>query len=91
MPELEWKKKAIKQLDKLPDDVACDIEEKVSGLKNWPDIRQLIVEKLTDDKQKRLKLVVGNYRVLWKLIKGQPVIIEIHEVRRRTTTTYKKR
>lgn len=60
-------------------------------LAKWPEIPHLKVEKLTDDKEKRMKLVVGNYRVLWKIEKGQPVVIDILEVLRRTSTTYKKR
>ncbi len=58
---------------------------------NWPDIKQLVIENLTDDKENRKKLVIGHYRVIWKLIKDEPIIIEIMEVLRRTTTTYKKR
>lgn len=60
-------------------------------LAKWPEIPHLKVEKLTDDKEKRMKLVVGNYRVLWKIEKGQPVVIDILEVLRRASTTYKKR
>jgi mRNA-degrading endonuclease RelE of RelBE toxin-antitoxin system len=63
----------------------------VEELAKWPEIPHLKVEKLTDDKEKRMKLVVGNYRVLWKIEKGQPVVIDILEVLRRTSTTYKKR
>lgn len=60
-------------------------------LAKWPDIPHLTVGKLTDDKEKRLKLVVGNYRVLWKIEKNQMIVISILEVLRRTSTTYKKR
>ncbi|MEN4803100.1 hypothetical protein [Pantoea agglomerans] len=91
MPEINWTKKALKQLYGLPQKEGNAIEDAVEALAKWPDIPHLKVEKLTDDKQKRMKLVVGHYRVLWKIEKGQPVMIDILEVVRRTSTTYKKR
>lgn len=91
MPELIWKGKALRNLDKFPRNVGDDLAEKIEELKKWPNIQHLKVEKLTDDKEKRHKLVIGHYRVLWKIIKGQPVVIEIHDVLRRTSTTYSKR
>lgn len=75
----------------LPQKEGNAIEDAVEAQAKWPDIPHLKVEKLTDDKQKRMKLVVGHYRVLWKREKGQPVVIDILEVVRRTSTTYKKR
>ncbi|MGK3144070.1 type II toxin-antitoxin system RelE family toxin [Pantoea sp. C2G6] len=91
MPEINWSKKASKQLFRLPQKEGDAIEESVEALADWPNIAHLKVEKLTDDKEKRMKLVVGSYRVLWRIEKGQPVVIEILEVLRRTSTTYKKR
>lgn len=89
--DIYWLKKASKQLDKLPQKDGNAIEDAVEELAKWPNIPHLTVEKLTDDKEKRMKLVVGNYRVFWKVEKGQTVVIEILEVTRRTSTTYKKR
>lgn len=91
MPEINWTKKASKQLSALPKKEGDAIEDAVEELAKWPEIPHLKVEKLNDDKEKRMKLVVGNYRVLWKIEKGQPVVIDILEVLRRTSTTYKKR
>ena len=91
MPELEWKRKAEKQLSQIPEPYQSTIREKVRELRKWPDVERLEIEKLTDDKEQRRKLVVGNYRVLWKVVKGQPVVIEILEVVRRTSKTYSKR
>lgn len=91
MPEVNWSKKASKQLDRLPQRDADNVEDVVEELAKWPDIPHLTVEKLTDDKEKRMKLVVGNYRVFLKVVKGQPIVIDILEVIRRTSTTYKKR
>ncbi|MDF7660882.1 type II toxin-antitoxin system RelE/ParE family toxin [Erwiniaceae bacterium L1_54_6] len=91
MPELDWKMKANKQLSKIPAPYREQIRETANELGKWPEIQHLKVEKLTDDKEERRKLVVGNYRVIWKIVKGKPVVIEILEVLRRTSTTYSKR
>lgn len=91
MPELEWKRKAEKQLSLIPEPYRTRIRNTVKELRKWPDVENLEIEKLTDDKEQRRKLVVGNYRVLWKIVKGQPVVIEILEVLRRTSKTYSKR
>ncbi|WP_241576595.1 type II toxin-antitoxin system RelE family toxin [Rosenbergiella collisarenosi] len=91
MPEINWTKKASKQIAKIADNDSNAIEDAVEELAKWPNIPHLKVEKLTDDKEKRSKLVVGNYRVIWKVEKGKMVVISILEVLRRTTTTYKKR
>jgi len=91
MPELEWKRKAEKQLSQIPEPYRTRIRNTVKELRKWPDVENLEIEKLTDDKEQRRKLVVGNYRVLWIIVKGQPVVIEILEVLRRTSKTYSKR
>jgi len=91
MPELEWKRKAEKQLSQIPEPYRTRIRNTVKELRKWPDVENLEIEKLTDDKEQRRKLVVGSYRVLWKIVKGQPVVIEILEVLRRTSRTYSKR
>ncbi|EJD6546919.1 type II toxin-antitoxin system RelE family toxin [Klebsiella pneumoniae] len=91
MPELEWTRKAEKQLSQIPEPYRSTIRNTVKELRKWPDVENLEIGKLTDDKEQRRKLVVGNYRVLWKIVKGQPVVIEILEVLRRTSKTYSKR
>ena len=91
MPELEWKRKAEKQLSQIPEPYRTRIRNTVKELRKWPDVENLEIEKLTEDKEQRRKLVVGNYRVLWIIVKGQPVVIEILEVLRRTSKTYSKR
>lgn len=91
MPEISWKAHAVKQLSKIPAKQSDGIREKVNELAKWPDIPHLKVGKLTDDAKERHKLVVGNYRVIWKIVEGVPLIIEIQEVLRRTTRTYSKR
>ncbi|EPP1047732.1 type II toxin-antitoxin system RelE family toxin, partial [Yersinia enterocolitica] len=40
----------------------------------------------TGDSQYRMR--VGNYRIIFQIIEGTPVICTIQEVKRRTTTTY---
>ncbi|MGN1490162.1 type II toxin-antitoxin system RelE family toxin, partial [Yersinia enterocolitica] len=47
----------------------------------------LDIKKLqTGDSQYRMR--VGNYRIIFQIIEGTPVICTIQEVKRRTTTTY---
>lgn len=48
MPEVNWSKKASKQLDRLPQRDADNVEDVVEELAKWPDIPHLTVEKLTD-------------------------------------------
>lgn len=87
MPKIVWKRSAEKQLDKLPRSDSENIRKAVKELEKWPDTAHLNIEKITDTKAHN-RLRVGNYRVIWELKKGEPTVIEIQQVLRRTSRTY---
>ncbi|HHH1345508.1 TPA: type II toxin-antitoxin system RelE/ParE family toxin, partial [Yersinia enterocolitica] len=60
--------------------------EKVNKLTDFPAVDLDIKKLQTGDSQYRMR--VGNYRIIFQIIEGTPVICTIQEVKRRTTTTY---
>ncbi|HEO9046095.1 TPA: type II toxin-antitoxin system RelE/ParE family toxin [Enterobacter kobei] len=87
MTQISWTGKAVKDLRKLPADDQKAIREKVNVMELYPDIGSLDVKKLTDqDGQYRLR--VKSYRVLFQFVNGEPLVIEIQRVLRRSSTTY---
>lgn len=88
MLQLEWQKKARKQLKNIPAHYVKAIVEKVEELAKWPDIKHLDTLELTDAKNGERRLKVGNYRVIWILVQGTPTVISIEQVLRRTSRTY---
>lgn len=87
MTQISWTGRAVKDLRKLPADDQKAIREKVNVMELYPDIDSLDVKKLTDqDGQYRLR--VKSYRVLFQFVNGEPLVIEIQRVLRRSSTTY---
>lgn len=87
MTQISWTGRAVKDLRKLPADDQKAIREKVNVMELYPDIGSLDVKKLTDqDGQYRLR--VKSYRVLFQFVNGEPLVIEIQRVLRRSSTTY---
>ncbi|MCA6926724.1 type II toxin-antitoxin system RelE family toxin [Pectobacterium versatile] len=84
MTHIVWTGKAVKDLRKLPVNDQKAIQANVNSLEGYPTTKSkpLDITKLTD------RLRVGNYRVLFEIQKGEPIIIEIQRVLRRTSTTY---
>ncbi len=62
------------------------ISEKVNKLTNFPAVDLDIKRLQVGTGQYRMR--VGNYRIIFQIIEGTPVICTIQEVKRRTTTTY---
>lgn len=86
MVKVEWSKKAIKQLRSIDTRYRKPISDKVNKLVTFPSV-ELDIKKLHDqDNQYRLR--VGDYRVIFKITEGKPVICTIREVKRRTSQTY---
>lgn len=85
MIKIDWKRKAAKQLGKLPKQEQVRIVVSTDALQNWPDCSN--VKKLTNfDYDYRLR--VGRYRVFFNLVEGEVSIIEIEEVKKRDERTY---
>ncbi|NHB93574.1 type II toxin-antitoxin system RelE family toxin [Photorhabdus cinerea] len=86
MVKVIWSKAAIKQLTRIDTRYQKAIKQKVNSLMDFP-LVDLDIRKLSGfDNKHRLR--VGNYRVLFELLNGEPKILEIQEIRRRQTKTY---
>ncbi|HHE3587040.1 TPA: type II toxin-antitoxin system RelE/ParE family toxin [Pasteurella multocida] len=86
MNQINWTKKAIKQLLSIDQRYVKSIREKVNALNTFPDVK-LDLKKMSG-KDNHYRLRVGDYRVLFEVIDGEPRIINIQTVKRRTSTTY---
>jgi len=79
------KRKAYKQLARLPERDQTAVFAAITGLESWPDCRA--VKALTDRSGYRLR--VGRYRVLFMVDADQnPVVISVEEVKKRDERTY---
>ncbi len=86
MVKVIWSKAAIKQLTRIDTRYQKTIKQKVSSLTDFP-LVGLDIRKLSEfDNRHRLR--VGDYRVLFELLDGEPNILEIQEIRRRQIKTY---
>ncbi|WP_289993825.1 type II toxin-antitoxin system RelE family toxin [Photorhabdus laumondii] len=86
MVKVIWSKAAIKQLTRIDTRYQKTIKQKVSSLTDFPLVR-LDIRKLSGF-DNRYRLRVGDYRVLFELLDGEPNILEIQEIRRRQIKTY---
>ncbi|WP_192457717.1 type II toxin-antitoxin system RelE family toxin [Musicola keenii] len=86
MVKVNWSRKALKQRLTIDKRYQKAISEKVTELESFPSVRLDIVPLKGKDDMFRLR--VGDYRIIFQIIKGEPVICEIKEVKRRTSTTY---
>lgn len=91
MPELRWRKAALKQMRAIADaNERKKLNEQVNGLKKFPLVPPNLDVKSLKNGQADYRLRWGNYRVLFDYNKGEePKIIAIQQVMRRTSGTYK--
>ncbi|MCP2041914.1 mRNA-degrading endonuclease RelE of RelBE toxin-antitoxin system [Neisseria sp. HSC-16F19] len=75
--------KALRQLGKIDRRYVQNIRNRVDELKHFPQV-SMDLKKI--DHQYRLR--VGNYRIFFEVIDGEPKIIEIQEIQRRQSKTY---
>ncbi|MCW2255718.1 mRNA-degrading endonuclease RelE of RelBE toxin-antitoxin system [Providencia alcalifaciens] len=87
MALVEWSEKAKHQMFSIDTRYRKAIYSKVEQLEQFPNVR-LDIKKLQAVKGK-YRLRVGNYRVIFEVTNGEPIICEILTVARRTSTTYK--
>lgn len=83
MYSIEWTRRALKQLKRLPQQCQKQIVLAVGDLRNWPECKH--VKALQNRPGYRLR--VGRYRVLFDVEKALH-IIEIEEVKKRDERTY---
>ncbi|MBO1563265.1 MULTISPECIES: type II toxin-antitoxin system RelE family toxin [Yersinia pseudotuberculosis complex] len=86
MVTVQWTTKARKQLLSIDTRYRKAISEKVNQLETFPAVTLDIKKLHSIDNQYRLR--VGDYRVIFELTDGEPVICSIRTVKRRTSTTY---
>ncbi|MCB5310111.1 type II toxin-antitoxin system RelE family toxin [Yersinia massiliensis] len=86
MVKVDWSRKAVKQLLSIDVRYRKSISEKVNKLTNFPTIDLDIKKLKMGNSQYRMR--VGNYRIIFQILEGTPVICTIQEVKRRTTATY---
>ncbi|AXY33938.1 type II toxin-antitoxin system RelE family toxin [Yersinia pseudotuberculosis] len=86
MVTVQWTTKARKQLLSIDTRYRKAISEKVNKLETFPAVTLDIKKLHSIDNQYRLR--VGDYRVIFELTDGEPVICSIRTVKRRTSTTY---
>ena len=86
MNQINWSKKAIKQLLAIDQRYMSSIRKKVNELQTFPDVTLDLKKMSSEDNLYRLR--VGDYRILFEVINGEPIIINIQTVKRRTSTTY---
>ena len=81
---IEWEKRALKQLIKIPSKDRKKITESVKKLSTWPDCQN--VKTLTNHKY-QYRLRVGRYRVFFD-IENSLKILKVEEVKTRNERTY---
>lgn len=86
MVKVVWSKRASKHLLKIDRRYQKTIYQKIGELVAFP-LVTLDIKKLQGSVN-YYRLRIGDYRVLFELIDGEPVVLEIKEVARRTTSTY---
>ena len=83
MNKISWTVKALRQLDKIDRRYVKNIKQRVDELKDFPDV-SADIKKI----ENWYRLRVGNYRVFFEVIDGEPKVVLIKEVNRRTSKTY---
>lgn len=86
MNQIVWTRKALKQLQSIDTRYISAIRHKVKMLSSFPNVTLDLKKLQATDNQYRLR--VNDYQVLFEVIDGQPTIISIQAVKRRTSTTY---
>ena len=85
MNKVEWKRKALKQINKFDYQYRVkifDAVEELSDLNTCSNIKRLTNHKYD------YRLRVGSFRVFFDLIDGEVTVVEIQEVKKRDERTY---
>lgn len=82
--KIRWSVRSLRQLQEIDQRYAQNIKARVNELQNFPQVAADI-KKI----EKKYRLRVGNYRIFFEVIEGVPRIIEVQEILRRQSKTYK--
>lgn len=86
MVQIQWRLKAVKQLHKIDCRYKKNIQDRIDSLVNFPLVSLDIKKLKTGSKLYRVR--AGEYRIIFQIKDGLPVICEIQEILRRKSTTY---
>ncbi|OOF37388.1 type II toxin-antitoxin system RelE family toxin [Rodentibacter heidelbergensis] len=86
MNRINWTKDALRQLLKIDKRYQKAIREKVNALESFPN-EALDTKKLRGEERK-WRLRIGCYRIIFEVINRQPRIINIQTIKRRNERTY---
>ena len=85
MAKITWKGRARRQAKRLDRTAVVEVVAAIETLSQWPECSN--VKPLRRHKYD-YRLRVGRYRVLFDVETGDPVIIQIQEVKKRDERTY---
>jgi mRNA-degrading endonuclease RelE of RelBE toxin-antitoxin system len=85
LAQIEWKRRAVKQLLKLDKKTQPVITEAVGKLEDYRSAKNV---KLLNNHQYDYRLRIGNYRVLFDVVNDVVEIVLIQEVKKRDENTY---
>ncbi|EKN9212571.1 type II toxin-antitoxin system RelE/ParE family toxin [Salmonella enterica] len=86
MVKVIWSKTAQRQIQRIDIRYQKSIKDKAEELKGFPLVA--LDFKTLSGSENRFRLRVGAYRVIFDVEDGEPRILEIKEVKRRSTNTY---
>lgn len=86
MKQVIWSQRALKQLSRVEHRYRTRIVSKTAQLAAFPP-KALDVKRL-EGIENHYRLRCGDYRVIFTLQQGEPVVVVIQQVKRRTTRTY---
>lgn len=87
LQKIEWLQKAIRELSQIDRRYQLAIKTKVEKLVNFPQVPENLDIKHLEGSKYRLRH--SDYRIFFEVIDDVPKIIQIQQVKRRKTTTYK--
>ena len=81
---ITWTRTAARQMLRLPDQEARRVRQAVHGLRQWPQVPNV----LALQGRKGYRMRVGRYRVLFRVEGGAAVLLIIEQVKKRDERTY---
>ena len=81
---IQWEKKAVQQIKKIPKESRLKIITAIQSLKQWPDCHNV---KALTNYEYGYRLRVGRYRVFFD-VEDTLKILNIEEVKKRNERTY---
>lgn len=87
MAQIEWSKKASKQLRNVDRRYQQTISDKIDKLADFPKVTGLDI-KFLKGSQNSYRLRTGDFRIIFDWIDGKPKIVRIQKIAKRDERTY---